>query len=179
VFRSVDAFLIPFTFLWCGMVIAMFAKSFTNEHFQPFSVVTGVFVLFGIYIAVGRYFVDSAQRARTRYGVTNQRILILSGSGNRNVKSLLLRTLGDISLQVRESGKGTITFGPIHPRWGKWAGTGWPIAGSRSSPMFDGIDGARAVFELIREAQRESHRPSSSRPSPPTGLTNLDSSRRR
>jgi len=68
------------------------------------------FVLVGLYIVVGRFFVDARTRGRTFYGVTSERIIIISGVFSRQTKSLQLRTLSDISLTERADGSGTITF---------------------------------------------------------------------
>jgi hypothetical protein len=45
-------------------------------------------------------FVDAKQRANTFYGVTNQRVIIVSGMLNSKVNSLNLRTLSDLTLAI-------------------------------------------------------------------------------
>jgi hypothetical protein len=57
------------------------------------------FVLVGLYLIIGRFFADAYLRARTCYGVTDQRVLIVTNLWNLQVKSVSLRTLGDISLR--------------------------------------------------------------------------------
>ena len=69
------------------------------------------FILIGAHMLVGRFFVDKWQRARTTYGLTSQRVIIVSELFRRSIKSLNLRTLADVSLTERPDGSGTITFG--------------------------------------------------------------------
>jgi hypothetical protein len=110
------------------------------------------FVLAAIYLMVGRFFVDAAARRRTFYALTNERILIVSGSWNRNVKSLSLRTLDQVDLSSRASGDGTISFG--RSMYGGFAIPGWPGMKGYLPSMFDMIPDAADVANLIRDAQR-------------------------
>ena len=50
------------------------------------------FVLIGIYITIGRFFVDAWRRKGTSYGLTTARVIIRSGA---SIKSRSLRTLSD------------------------------------------------------------------------------------
>ena len=156
VLRASDAFMIPFSLLWGGF--AIFWEATVIWSGAPiFFMLWGVpFVLVGLHLIFGRFFTDSRQRANTFYGVTNDRIIITSGKRGRRVQSLSLSTLGDISLEERADGSGTITFGAPHPlgRWGNIAA--WPGAGvnRQAQPSFDMIPQAKKVYELIRSAQR-------------------------
>ncbi len=51
-------------------------------------------------------------RSRTYYGLTNERVIIISGLSSRTVKSLQVQTLTDVSLSEEASGTGTVMFGP-------------------------------------------------------------------
>ena len=109
--------------------------------------------MIGVYFIIGRFFVDSYQRGRTYYGITNQRILIKTGVFGTEIKSLSLQGLADISLRERSDGSGSIIFGSLSPMNGMWYGTAWPGMGSRLPPAFDLIDDVRRVYDIIREAQ--------------------------
>ena len=119
-----------------------------------FLVLWGVpFVLAGLYLIFGRFVVDAMTRAKTTYGLTERRIIIVSGLFSRSVKSLQLRTVSDVTLNERPDGSGTITFGPSHPM-ARWLGdAAWPGVGSYSGPAFDLIPRAREVYQRIRAAQ--------------------------
>lgn len=158
-FRAADTFMIPFSLLWGGFAIFWEASVFkANAPF--FFRLWGVpFVAAGLYIIFGRFFVDAAQRRKILYGLTNERILIVSGLFNRNVKTLNLRTLSDISLTEKADKSGTIMLGPVNPMYGWMAGTAWPGMDRMAAPSFDLINDAKQVYEKIRHAQNDLNSP--------------------
>ena len=152
--RGQDAFLIPFSILWCGGAI-FWEASVIRTGAPFFFMLWGVpFVLAGLYIVFGRFIVDARSRARTYYGVTSERILIVSGLFTQQTKSLQLRTLTDVSLTQRGDRSGTITFGPTHHMGVFFPAGSWPGASRYSPPSFDLIERAKEVYDIIRNAQR-------------------------
>jgi hypothetical protein len=153
--RGADAFMIPFSLLWGGFAI-FWELSVINSNAPAFFVLFGIpFVLIGIYLIVGRFFFEAKQRARTYYAVTNERVLIVSGLLVRQVKSLNLRTLSDLSLSESKGDHGTISFGGGSPFASMFGGfSGWPGMGAHLGPRFELIANAKAVYETIRGAQR-------------------------
>ena len=152
--RGSDAFVIPFSILWCGFAI-FWEVGVVSQGAPFFFKLWGIpFVLVGLYIVFGRFIVDAMTRQKTFYGVTNERIIIISGLFSQETKSLNLRTLTDISLTARSDGSGTITFGPAYPM-GRWMPAGsWPGASRYAPPAFDLIERAKEVHEIVRQAQR-------------------------
>jgi hypothetical protein len=153
--RTNDLYLIPFSLLWGGFAIfweySVLSATGPNE---PFMAVWGIpFVLAGLYLIVGRFFVDARVRSRTAYALTNRRILIISGLFSRSTTSLQLRGLTDVTLSARGDGSGTIQFGrPIANGWA--SGGGWPGTSRNSPPAFELIPAVRQVHQMILEAQR-------------------------
>ncbi len=148
--RPLDAYLIPFSLLWGGFAIYWEYGVLTTER-SPLFVIWGIpFVLVGLHLIFGRFFVDARQRSRTYYGLTSERVIIVSGLRTRAVKSLQLRTLTDVSLDERPDGHGTIIFGAADPNS---VALGWP--GSNRTPAFDSIPQVRDVYDRIWKAQRE------------------------
>ena len=98
VLRAADAFLIPFSIMWCGFAIFWESSVFTSRAPFFFKLWGAPFVLVGLYFVFGRFIADAAERRRTVYGLTNERVLIISGLFRRQVKSLNLRTLPEVSL---------------------------------------------------------------------------------
>ena len=154
VLRASDAVMVPFSLLWGGFAIFWEAMAltmaFSGEEPTPMPVAIilplfGVpFVVVGLYLIFGRFFVDARIRARTFYGATDQRIIIVSGLFSRKVKSLNLRTLTDVSLTEKSDGTGTITFGPSHPF--AWCFGGMHRPGTpQAPPSFEMIPDARTV----------------------------------
>jgi len=151
--RPSDAFFIPFSLLWGGFVIFWEYSVLSMGKAPLFFALWGIpFVVIGLYFIAGRFLVDARQRVNAVYGVTNQRIVIVTGLFTRKVKSLNLRTLSDISLDERRNGMGTVSFGPTNP-FGWWGGgMAWPGMPT-GSPAFELIPNARSVYEIVRKAQ--------------------------
>jgi hypothetical protein len=153
-FQSQDLLLIPFTVMWCGFAV-FWEYMALNKGGPIFFGLWGLpFVAAGLYIVFGRFWVAARQRANSYYGVTNERVLIVSGLFSREIKSLQLRTLSDISLTEKRDGSGTVTFGPVQPWANMFTGTGWPGAGRNAPPAFEQIANAKEVYNIIRQAQR-------------------------
>ncbi|MBV8187004.1 MAG: PH domain-containing protein [Alphaproteobacteria bacterium] len=153
--RAVDAFLIPFSVVWGGF--ATFSELSAMKAGAPvFSALFGLpFVAVGLYLMVGRFFVDARQRTRTFYALTNERVLIVSGLFSRTVKSIGLPTLGEMSVSERSDGSGTIVFGTSSPfDWFAAGVAGWPGTGARLASRFEAIANVRTVFNAIRSAQK-------------------------
>jgi hypothetical protein len=153
--RTSDTFLIPFSILWAGF--AVFWEFGVNASGAPlFFRLWGVpFVLVGVYLVIGRFFVDARARENTYYGITDERVIVVSGLRTRQVKSLQLRTLSDVSLSEQNDRRGTIMLGPLPAGYRSYAFAGWPGMSSRLPPSFEMIENARAVYEILTKAQRD------------------------
>jgi hypothetical protein len=158
--RAQDAFLIPFSLLWCGFAIFWEFTAVTQVSKAPGPVAVifplwGIpFVLFGLYFVFGRFIADSHCRARTSYGVTSERIVIVSGLFSQQVKSLQLRTVTDVSLTQRPDGSGTIVFGAGQFSNSFFPSRSWPGTSRYGPPSFEMIGDAKVVYETIRAAQK-------------------------
>lgn len=152
--RVTDVFFIPFSLLWTAF--AVFWENGVISSGAPFFfMLWGIpFLCIGAYMTVGRFFVDAALRAKTWYGVTNERVLIIGGLFNRTVKSLAIRSLLEIGLEQHRDGSGTITFGPSMPFASWYRGFAWPGMDQAMAPAFDLITDAKVVYAIIRQAQR-------------------------
>ncbi len=162
-FRSSDVFLIPFSLFWGGFAIFWEVGVISIPHAGnkapiPVGIIFPLFgipfVIIGLYLIFGRFIADAKRRTGTYYGLTDQRIIIVSGIFSRKVKSMNLRTLTDISLDEKTNGTGTITFGPTNPmaQWNR--GFAWPGM-TEMTPSFEVIQNAKEVYEKIRNARSE------------------------
>jgi len=156
VLRPADAFMIPFSIMWGGFAIFWEASVIAGGA-PPFFALWGIpFVLIGLYLILGRFWVDARQRSATTYGVTSERVVIISGIFSRTIKSLNIDTLTDVSLSERSDSGGVIAFGSL-PLLSAWhTGAGWPGTGQYAVPTFDLPSDARNVYQIIRDAQRAS-----------------------
>jgi hypothetical protein len=152
--RPTDALMIPFSLLWGGFAFYWEASALSSGA-PPFFLLWGIpFVLVGVYIIVGRFFVDARVRANTFYGLTDRRVIILSGLFARTTSSLPLRNLTDISLQERSDRSGSILLGRPHPQYAWFAGTRWPGTAQYATPCLELIPTVKRVYDQLLEAQR-------------------------
>ena len=151
--RGMDFFLIPFTLLWAGFAFfsgfAAFRQALQRgSPAWPALIPIVPFVVVGLYILIGRFFVDAMMRARTEYGLTNRRAIIVSGFFSSNVKSVDLRATPEILLSERHDGSGTITFGATPFGW--WMQRSpWGFGSSSATPSFEMIEDVRSVYKII------------------------------
>jgi hypothetical protein len=116
--RSSDAYLIPFSLVWAGFAIvwefaAIMKIPKTNPATWIFPLAGVPFVLFGLYIVFGRFFLDTKLRDKTEYALTSRRAIIVSGLFSRKVRSIELRSTSETTITERSDGSGTITFGAV------------------------------------------------------------------
>ncbi len=143
--------LTPFALLWAGFAIFWEASVLASNAPLLFRVWGIPFVLVGLYLVLGRFFVAAREADTTWYAVTNRRILIRSGIMRRTTTELDIRHLP--SLQISEQGShfGAITFGNASP-FGAFTLPNWPGARANQSPAFQSIASARELYGTIRQA---------------------------
>jgi len=152
VFRPVDLFLIPFILLWAGIPTYGLLH---GPKTGAFDIIVLPFIIIGAYMLVGRFIVDAKQRAHTFYGVTNQRILIISAWWRRRTTSLKLGFLPDVTLTEGRNGRGVIQFGTDRRPGAAWFGGGWPGSAQYMAPRFELAENVRAVYDTIIRAQAD------------------------
>lgn len=163
VFRGLDFLLIPFGLAWTGAILFVVGEALVlngalergSSGLGSVALLVLPFVTGGLYVAVGRLGIEACQRARTVYGVTDQRVLILSGLLRRSLRAVGDRSLAHASVTERPDGRGTIAFAPMTARAAFRVAAQMTVFGS-VPPMFDTIPDARAVYRLILDAQNAS-----------------------
>lgn len=150
--RGVDAFLIPFSLLWCGFAV-FWTILVTTNGILFFSLFGCFFVLVGLYFVFGRFLWDVAQRRKMCYGITNERIIIVSGLFQKHVKSLTLNTLSEVSVSEKANGQCTILLGPTTGQESLHRSMAWPGV-PQGAPKLEAIEEVRRVYHILREAQR-------------------------
>lgn len=153
-FRGQDILMIPFSLMWGGFAIFWEATAVIDNTPLFFKLWGIPFVLVGLWLIAGRFFTEAWSRARTVYGVSSRRVLIISGLFRRQTRSLELLGLSEINISERPDGSGTITFGPNPGLMSLTMPRGWPGSSQYLSPAFEGIARAREVLQIIRNAQR-------------------------
>jgi len=162
--RKSDAMMIPFSIMWGGFAIfwEVGVLRTSNELFMK---LWGIpFVVIGLYMMVGRFFVDIWWRDRTYFGLTNERVIIvIKGLFGKEVRSLDLRTLHEMTIDEQNNGNGTITFGvsapPVRETHRSFRLSSLSQADKNENseqyyPAFEIIADAKSVYNLIRQAQQ-------------------------
>lgn len=106
IFHGYDAFLIPFSFLWCTVCVYFLVASLKEDIFSL--VVSIPLAAVGIYLAAGRFFYDQFLKRNTDYAVTSKRILRRRG---QETDFLVFNKIPAVNRTVHRDGTGDITFG--------------------------------------------------------------------
>ena len=153
-FVPADLMMIPFSLLWGGFALFWEYTVLKSGTASWFFALWGIpFVLMGVYMIIGRFFFDAHRRARTAYGLTPERVIIISGVFSRETRSLPLKQLPEIAVSERSDGTGTIVFGTQSPLAPTWMGS-WPGSARFKPAQFESIPRAREVFGRLRDAQK-------------------------
>ena len=180
VFRPYDLLITAFSAIWLTMAVCITGTArsmgrgmipggfrITSNPFtgrpmfmRPlsiFDIVGFVFIAIGLYLLLGRFFVDARIRANTRYGLTDKRVLMVTGfSGNRFI-SIPLERIGELNVSRRADGYGTVRLGRAS-YVEDWHGSS--LSDNRhygyrriEPPSFELIDDVLAVRDLIVRTQ--------------------------
>lgn len=147
--RGSDWYFVPFGLFWLAMTVYMGVAMLTSDEEGLLAVALfGVpFLLIGLYLVPGKFFLDARARRRTFYGLTDRRVIIVSGLFSTTVNSLLRKTLNDVSVQQKRDGSGTIYFGQKNAFEAMYSGMPWP--GYEPTPQFERIPDVREVHRLL------------------------------
>lgn len=147
-----DIFLLPFSIVWCGFIIFVCIKNQIGYGDIPF-------VLFGLYVTVGRIYYRRFRNSRTLYAVTSSRALILGPWSRKEIS--LRRT----PVSVRKTNRGrraSVIFGdPAASRSWRltsrqaqaYANTGLEFFAGKALPFaFYDVADPDALLEALRQA---------------------------
>ena len=148
-----DWHLIPFSVVWLGIVVYSFwlRPTKTPEPLALFVAVGLLFIGIGIYMLIGRFFVDLWYRSQLIYGVTDRRAIILSGMRRQSVQSIYFSSLSTLKLEERRDRTGTIYFGD-QPSSAYWHG---PYPGQGVGTQFFRIVDAKQVYTILHKAMQQ------------------------
>jgi len=152
-FRLIDIFLVPFSLFWGGGVIFLEFGAITSGTNIIFPILGVPFVLIGLYLLFGRFYIDLYRRKNTLYALTNHRLLTIQKLRKKNVKSINLSFVSNTNISENRDGSGTITVYTD----GSMAGTfdfGNKtflsfIAGEPTMPTLEDISDVREVYNLL------------------------------
>ncbi len=154
-FSGGDVFMIPFSLVWGGGVLASFiagGSSFSGAPF-PFMLFPLIFGVVAVYITVGRFIHDAWIRSNIDYALTDRRILILRRGLGEELTALDIGRVETVRLKGRGD-RGDIVFGQ-EPAWYGFGRRSFRssfamgVPSLSETPAFLGIDGARRLFDQI------------------------------
>lgn len=147
-----DALLIPFSLVWGGFAIFWEAMAIAMGAPVFFWIFGLPFVGIGLYMMVGRFFVDARRRARTFYGVTDRRVIFVESGATKKVTTMGLLETGPLSLSERVDGSGSIAFGKRGPV-PQFDEPSWPTRRAGAAPGFHHVPNVREAFQALNDAQ--------------------------
>jgi hypothetical protein len=138
--------------MWGGFFCFWEASALTSQG-SSFMIAWGVpFLVMGVYVIAGRFWVKAAMRKRTLYAVTDRRVIELTGLRRRSLHSLSLDHLPGLEMSERSGGRGRISFGASGGIAGMYANTGmdWfaSKSGGQTMSFFD-VPDVRSVYHII------------------------------
>ncbi|CAN7266100.1 PH domain-containing protein [Rhizobium sp. LjRoot254] len=153
---KMDLMLIPFSLFWGGFAIFWEYQVLTKTQGKApfFFVLWGIpFILIGVYMIVGRFFVDAYLRSKIFYAITDGRLLILREGVFGGVQAFQLSQLPAANFSGSPAGSGTLDFtdgSSFNRNFGAWT-----PALAKGARLLK-IENAWAVFTLLQQAQRQS-----------------------
>ena len=150
IFRKPDVFFIPFSLVWGGF--ACFWEYTVYRAGAPyfFLLFGGFFVVMGLYLIFGRFFYDILRRRKTVYALTSERILRLTG---KTLSAWNLKDLPQASIELSADRRGTIAFGALTLPAMSGLGGSRAAASRVLLPVFEKIQNATDVFNMVQSAQ--------------------------
>ena len=144
-FTTGDLFLVPFSLMWAtGAMAGLFSGLAEGGGFPL--MVGLLFGVMAVYITVGRFAIDAWLRSRTRYAMTDRRVLIVRKPPFGTTTVLAIDRLPDLRFKEQMGGYGTIQFGADER-----TGRGMTLPALSPTPQFLAIDDAREVFRWLQE----------------------------
>ncbi len=146
-----DVFLIPFSIMWGGFAIFWEWSVIITGAPLLFKIWGIPFVLVGLYMMGGRFFVQKAVQRSTYYAITNRRILRCRRG---RVSSLDRNAMPQMQMFVNKDGSGTITFGNVRRNsYGYW----WSFSGMAQEGAngfsLENVPDVNQVYRILSQQQ--------------------------
>ena len=123
-----------------------------SRHAAPAIILVwaGLFIAFGLFMTVGRFFVDAWVRSRTSYALTSERAIVLRRVfGESPLTAPLDRRM---SMRQSKDGSGDLEFGaPPIPSFMRGGGGAW-IPALDGSVRFLGVTNVSEVYRIAQGA---------------------------
>jgi hypothetical protein len=150
--RLVDLWFVPM------LLLSLFGIALVLAIGQPLALSgVGLYGITVVFLAVDRFILAPRRRARTWYGLTSERVVVIATRGRtRRTTTAILARIGAVDFIERPDGTGVLAFDRLSPSW-LWAGRELWTAKPRDHVVLDLPAPASLVFELVRDTQRANH----------------------
>jgi len=149
-----DLFLIPFSLLWGGISIFWEYQVISSDA-PLLMVLFGLpFVIIGLYMIAGRFYYDAMLRQKTFYGITDQRIIMLSGIRTKQSRFISISEIENLEKIENQDGSGSIILGFEEITTAYQSEILFP--GQReSTPRLKNLNHVHTPFSIIEKLRRE------------------------
>ncbi|HCS21460.1 MAG TPA: hypothetical protein DIW47_13025 [Bacteroidetes bacterium] len=107
--RNSDKYMIPFSLLWCATVVIWEWFTLSMGELGKTMAWFGVpFMLIGLYLLIGRFFMDAFIRRNTFYALSSKKILVKTGRWNSSIDQFPLKSIKRITVEQGKGGSGTL-----------------------------------------------------------------------
>lgn len=152
--RAVDKGMIPFSILWGGFALFWEYEVISTGAPFLFALFGIPFVVAGLYLMAGRFYYDARFREKTFYGITNRRVIILSGIRSKQSKSVVIREIADMNMIENPDGSGVIALDSQDMKNVSRDELIWPVQ-TEIKPRLSDLRDVRKPFEIIQKLRRE------------------------
>ncbi|ATX82985.1 PH domain-containing protein [Mariprofundus ferrinatatus] len=156
-----DAFMIPFSLIWGGFSIIWEYQVLVSDAPLLMALIGLPFVAIGLYLIAGRFYYDAKLREKTFYGITDRRIIILSGIRKKQAHYLAIGEIENLQKFENRDGSGSIVLGfeAITTAYQSQM----PIPGQmESTPRMNNLADVHTPFGIIDRLRRTTSRADSS-----------------
>ena len=152
--RQSDVLMIPFSLLWGGFALMWEYEVISGDAPWLMALFGLPFVIIALYMIAGRFFYDAKLREKTFYGITSQRVIILSGTRSKHALYLPVDELELIQPFVAEDGSGAIVFGTEELATAYQ--TQMPIPGRMiATPQMDNLVNVREPYTILEKLRKD------------------------
>lgn len=152
--RASDKGMIPFSLIWGGFALFWEYEVISTGAPFLFALFGLPFVVAGIYLMIGRFFYDAALRQRTFYGITDRRVIILSGIRSKQSRYTDISEITDIGLLESPDGSGAILLSSEDIENVLKTEMMWP-GQNEIKPLLSNLQDVRKPFEIIQKLRKE------------------------
>jgi hypothetical protein len=153
-----DIFLIPFSFIWFGIVLSSFRDMFkaSSSMIFPSFLIPALFLIVGFYMSIGRFIYLYLVKKKTYYAITDQRVLVLTNLFGKNLQAVYIKDLQNITKSENSNGNGTIIFGNQNNNSNQNSGLSFFNSyNGVNVPTFSNIKDVKQVYEKVNKLKND------------------------